>query len=81
MSVMILEKSKSLSLNDFENSEVYDKLRRAQNEATERPYAVFTTVLGIISQFLGLISSLAILLYWKPWVIVTGKCFWRNFGK
>lgn len=70
MSVMILEKAKTLSLSDFENSEVYDKLRRAQNEAIERPYAVFSIVLGLMSQFLGLISSLAILLYWKPWVIL-----------
>ncbi|WMM25773.1 ABC transporter ATP-binding protein [Tissierella sp. MB52-C2] len=70
MSVMILDKAKTLSLSDFENSEVYDKLRRAQNEAIERPYAVFSIVLSLISQFLGLISSLAILLYWKPWVIL-----------
>ncbi|MBU5425799.1 ABC transporter ATP-binding protein/permease [Tissierella pigra] len=70
MSVMILEKAKILSLSDFENSEVYDKLRRAQNEAIERPYAVFSIVLSLISQFLGFISSLAILLYWKPWIIL-----------
>jgi ABC-type multidrug transport system fused ATPase/permease subunit len=70
MSVVILQKAKTLSLRDFENSEVYDKLRRAQNEAIERPYAVFSIVLSLISQFLGLISSLAILLYWKPWVIL-----------
>ncbi|MBU5425879.1 ABC transporter ATP-binding protein/permease [Tissierella pigra] len=70
MSVMILNKAKTLSLSDFENSEVYDKLRRAQNEAIERPYAVFSIVLSLISQFLGLISSLAILLHWKPWVIL-----------
>lgn len=70
MSVMILEKAKTLSLSDFENSEVYDKLRRAQSEAIERPYAVFIILLSLVSQFLGLISSLAILLYWKPWVIL-----------
>ncbi|MBU5438428.1 ABC transporter ATP-binding protein/permease [Tissierella sp. MSJ-40] len=70
MSVMILEKARTLSLSDFENSEVYDKLRRAQSEAVERPYAVFSIVLSIVSQFLGLISSLAILLYWKPWIIL-----------
>lgn len=68
LSVEILNKAKMLSLNDFENSEVYDKLRRAQNEAIERPYAVFSTILGLISRFVGFISSLAIILYWKPWV-------------
>ena len=70
MSILILEKTKKLSLSDFENSEIYDKLRRAQNEAIERPYAIFSIVLGIMSQLIGLISSLAILLYWKPWISV-----------
>lgn len=70
MSIMILEKARTLSLSDFENSEVYDKLRRAQSEAIERPYTVFIIVLSIASQFIGLISSLAILSYWKPWVIL-----------
>lgn len=70
MSIMILEKSKQLSLSDFENSDVYDKLRRAQNEAIERPYAVFSIVLGLMSQFIGLVSSLVILLYWKPWISI-----------
>ncbi len=71
VSAIILEKAKDLSLEDFENSEVYDKLRRAQNEAKERPYAVFSIVLGILSQILGLIFSLTILSYWKSWVILT----------
>lgn len=69
INTMILEKAKVLSLNDFENSEIYDKLRRAQSEAIERPYAAFSISLGIMSQSLGFISSLAILLYWKPLVI------------
>lgn len=68
--VMILEKTNLLNLNDFENSEVYDKLTRAQNESIERIYTIFSIVLSIISQFIGLILSLTILFYWKPWVIL-----------
>lgn len=69
ISVLILEKAQTLSLSHFENSETYDKLRRAQNESIERPYIIFTLVLSLISKFLGFISSLAILLYWKSWLI------------
>lgn len=70
MNTMILEKTKILSLSELENSEIYDKLRRAQNEAIERPFSIFSTTLSLISQILGFISSLAILLYWKPWIIL-----------
>lgn len=70
INVMILEKAKSLSLRNFEDSEIHDKIRRAQNEAIERPYNVFAMLLNFISQLLGLISSLAILIYWKPWVVL-----------
>jgi len=70
INVMILEKAKNLSLKDFENSEVYDKLRRAQNEAAEKPYTVLSIMLELISQIIGFLSTLAILLYWKPWTIL-----------
>ncbi|QAT62370.1 ABC transporter ATP-binding protein [Acidilutibacter cellobiosedens] len=70
INVMILEKAKNLSLKDFENSEVYDKLRRAQNEAAEKPYTVLSIMLELISQIIGFISTLAILIYWKPWTIL-----------
>lgn len=69
INLMILEKSKTLSLSDLENSETYDKLKRAQSESIERPYAVFTIILNLMSQIFGLISSSLILLYWKPWAI------------
>lgn len=68
ISLMILNKAKELSLSDFENAELYDKLRRAQSEAIDRPFAIFSNILGFLSQILGLVSFLAILLYWKSWV-------------
>lgn len=69
ISVLILNKVKNFSLSNFESSEVYDKLRRAQNEAMDRPYIVFSILLSLTSQLIGLISFITLLLYWKPWVI------------
>jgi len=66
LNTMILEKAKALSLSDFEDSAVYDKLRRAQNETIEKPYVAFSITLNIVSQFVGFISSLTILLHWNP---------------
>src|SRR5699024_8820286 len=43
-------------------------LRRAQSESIERPFTTFSVVLELLSQFIGLLSSIAIILYWKPWV-------------
>lgn len=66
----ILEKAQDLSISDFENSIIYDKLRRAQRESIDRPYMMFSITLNVVSQFLGLISVISIILYWKPWTLI-----------
>ncbi|WP_066497332.1 ABC transporter ATP-binding protein [Abyssisolibacter fermentans] len=63
----IIDKAKKLSLADFENPEVYDKLQRAQNEAGYRPFSAFTSILTIISGIITLISSATLIFIWKWW--------------
>lgn len=65
----IISKSNSLSLSNFEDSIVYDKITRAQNEAGTRPYDMFSSILTLITSIVTLISSLAIIFYWKSWII------------
>src|SRR5262249_7128182 len=47
INILIIEKSVSLSLSDFENAEIQDQLKRAQEEANYRPYVVFKEILAV----------------------------------
>lgn len=70
LNIVILEKTKDLELSDFEDSTTYDRLRRAQNEVGDKPFKVFSLLIGLLSQFTALVSSAMFLLMWKPWVVV-----------
>lgn len=70
LNVIILERAKALELADIENSETYDKFRRAQNDVGDKPYRIFSTLIGLLSQTTALISSAIFLLMWKPWIVI-----------
>ncbi|AUN12749.1 hypothetical protein RSJ21_19765 (plasmid) [Clostridium botulinum] len=70
LNLIIMEKSNSLSLRDFENSEVYDKLTRAKNEVAFRPYQILTSILTVLSTTVTLISSMIVVLAWNPWILL-----------
>ncbi|WP_234117504.1 ABC transporter ATP-binding protein [Clostridium hydrogenum] len=70
LNLMLMEKANSLSLRDFEDSKIYDKLSRAKNQVSYRPYQVFTSILTVISSIVSLISSMIVVLVWKPWIIL-----------
>ncbi|MGN7118994.1 ABC transporter ATP-binding protein [Lysinibacillus odysseyi] len=67
---LIIEKSSSLSMREFEDSDIYNKLTRLENEVAYRPFQTFQALLGIISAFVTIILSSIILLLWKPYLIV-----------
>lgn len=67
LNCMVMNKCKNLSLEDFENSVIYDKLQRIQSELSFKPYQMLQLLLSILSTFATLISSIAILVLWKPW--------------
>lgn len=67
---LIIDKSSSLSMSEFEDSDIYNKLTRLENEVAYRPFQTFQALLGIISAFVTIISSSIILLLWKPYLIV-----------
>lgn len=66
----ILEKAITLELKNFEDSNVYDMLRRAQSETGNRPYMVFSQILSLLSQIITLLSTAALLVMWKWWIIL-----------
>lgn len=64
----IMSKSNDLPLESFEDADVQDKLKRAQGEASYRPYQIFSEILNLISQAVTLFSVATILIIWKWWV-------------
>lgn len=66
----VMDKCTKLSLKHFEDSDVYDKLQRVQNETSYKPYEVFLSILGLITSIVTLLSSTIILVRWKPWVLI-----------
>jgi ATP-binding cassette subfamily B protein len=59
---LILEKALMLSLTQFEDSELYDKLTRARREASSRPLSLVMRSFGILQDVLSLCSYAALLL-------------------
>ena len=66
----VMRKCTKLSLKHFEDSEIYDKLQRVQNETSYKPYQVFLSILSLITSIVTLISSITIIINWKPWVLL-----------
>ncbi|AST00715.1 MULTISPECIES: ABC transporter ATP-binding protein [Geobacillus] len=70
LNLQIMDKCTRLSLQHFEDAEVYDMLQRVQNETPYKPFEVFLSILGAISAIVTFFSSMMILIHWKPWVLI-----------
>ncbi|MBD2576264.1 ABC transporter ATP-binding protein [Oscillatoria sp. FACHB-1406] len=62
VNVLILEKALTLNLAHFEDSEFYDKLTRARNEASFRPLTFILRISSLAENVLALISYSGLLL-------------------
>ncbi|WP_447527992.1 ABC transporter ATP-binding protein [Vreelandella sp. TE19] len=70
VNVLILEKAGTLSLGQFEDSELYDKLTRARREASTRPLALVTKTFGFIQNAISLGSFSVLLIQFSPWALL-----------
>jgi len=66
VNVMILEKALTLGLEQFEDSEFYDKLARARREASSRPLSMVMRTFGLVQNAVSLASFGAILVKFSP---------------
>jgi ATP-binding cassette subfamily B protein len=66
VNAMILEKALTLSLEQFEDSEFYDKLTRARREASSRPLSMVMRTFGLVQNAVSLASFGAILVRFSP---------------
>ncbi|WP_128896106.1 ABC transporter ATP-binding protein [Longirhabdus pacifica] len=65
---IIMEKSVSLTLKDFENAHVQDALKMAQDEAGHRPYQIMQQMLALLSGVVTLISAAGLLIAFEWWM-------------
>lgn len=62
----LMNKCASMSLEEFENSEVQDQLQHIQQQIGFRPYSIFTSILAIITAITTILSSIFVVIIWQP---------------
>lgn len=70
INVMILEKSLTLELQHFEDSEYYDKLVRARREASSRPLSLVVRTFDLLRESISLVSYAYLLFQFSPWAVL-----------
>ncbi|HLL78031.1 MAG TPA: ABC transporter ATP-binding protein [Ktedonobacteraceae bacterium] len=66
--LLILEKANTLDLAFFEDSEFYDKLRRASDEANYKPVQMISQTFDLLRSIITLFSMIALLLQLAWWL-------------
>jgi ATP-binding cassette subfamily B protein len=70
INTLILEKTLTLELPQFENSEFYDQLTRARREASSRPVQLVADAFQLVQNALTLAGYGALLVQWSRWTVV-----------
>jgi ATP-binding cassette subfamily B protein len=70
VNTMILEKALTLNLEQFEDSEFYDKLTRARREASSRPLSLVKRTFQLGQNAIGLVTAGALLWQFSPWAVL-----------
>jgi ATP-binding cassette, subfamily B, bacterial len=66
---LILDKALTLTLAQFEDSETYDKLNRARQEASVRPLSLVNRTFALAQNAVSLGSYAGLLLAFSPWAV------------
>jgi ATP-binding cassette subfamily B protein len=69
VNLLILDKALTLTLAQFENSELYDKLNRARQEASIRPLSLVNRTFALAQNAVSLASYAGLLLAFSPWAV------------
>jgi len=68
--LLILEKANTLDLAYFEDSEFYDKMRRAADEATYKPVLIIAQTFDLVQTVITLFSMILLLVQLAWWLAV-----------
>jgi ATP-binding cassette, subfamily B, bacterial len=67
--LLILDKALTLELAQFEDSEFYDKLNRARQEASIRPLSLVNRTFALAQNAITIMSFAGLLLHFSPWAV------------
>ncbi len=70
VNIMILEKAVQLELRHFENSDIYDSLTRARQQASVRPVAMVTDTLQLLQNALTFLGYVGLLASFSAWIVL-----------
>ena len=70
INIQILNKTKSMSLSDFENPDIYNKIQRAEAQSDEVLFNYFLNFLSLIGSAITILSSLALIIFWRWWFVI-----------
>ncbi len=70
VNVLILEKALTLDLVHFEDSEFYDKMNQARQEASTRPLSLVMRTFGLVQNALSLVTYSGLLLKFSIWAVL-----------
>lgn len=69
LTVKLLDKASGLELKDYENSEIYNIINRAQSEGNEKIITFFNSFFSILRHLVTAVSYVAVLISFKVWII------------
>ncbi len=70
VNTLILEKALTLSLDQFEDAEFYDKLTRARREASSRPLSLVNRTFSLVQNAISIASYTVLLAQFSPWAVL-----------
>lgn len=70
LNIKVLNKTEKLNLQDFEDTDSYNKIQRAQGQSNSEIFKYFLGFINIIQLFITLVTSSIILLLWKWWIVL-----------
>lgn len=66
----MLNKSMQLQLKDFENTETYNIIKRAENQGGTSIVNYLTSVFNVIKEIITIGSTIIILIHFRWWIIL-----------
>lgn len=65
LNLKLLEKTSSLNLIDFEQADTYNLIENIVQDSTYKPFQLFNAIIGVITGFLSLLTSIIYVTTWN----------------
>ena len=65
INMKLMQTTSSLELSDYEQSDMYNIIEKATQESTYKPFQLFNAILGVLSSFISLLTSLIFIGTWS----------------